>query len=300
MSPATDNNGQLNQMANSFARIEWRFNRTPRGVLGGCFRCGAPRMRLCACFENVQASKKSSELNDSFAASQSQDAPQQRYWSPSTGSEQDDGHKWQTVWNNDARGLSVPNWKRFKVPRKVSGDHSVAKESQLKTQIRAGTAFGERSGGLTYNVMSSRPGSVLNRPASALSGSVLSRPQSALDRPASSLDSIQSTLERLKGWRDQGLMDIDEYVPFMKPPQFLFSCLHKSRIAGTSGRRAPSSPSCPNQPASMVDLNDSAHHPNSGHHPIKRTFAKQPPMRLIPASFPCRRSAHRTYGRSRR
>lgn len=156
---------------------------------------------MCMCFENIKASKKSSELNDSFAAAQCLDAlPPKRATTPSLSAVsrlpineigQTDDKKWQTVWNNDAGGLSVANWKRFNVPRKVTGDHMLAKEVQIKGQVRSGSSASNRSNSLSFNVGNSRP-------------------VSAMDRPTSSLDTIQSTLERLKDWCDQGLMDANE------------------------------------------------------------------------------------------
>ena len=158
-------------------------------------------MRMCNCFENVKAAKKNSELNDSFAAARIEQMPPKRATSAMSqvsrlaieAVEHDEGKKWQTTWNNDAGGTNVANWKKFSVPRKVSGDPMLAKDAQIKEQIRSSSSASNRSNSLTYNIANSRP-------------------LSAMDRPASSLDSIQSTLERLKEWCDQGLMDIDEWV----------------------------------------------------------------------------------------
>ena len=159
---------------------------------------------MCTCFENVKASKKSSELNDSFAAAQCMEAlPPKRASTPALSSvpklsinlSGQSGHtedkKWQTNFNSDASGLNVANWKKFNIPRKVGGDQTLAKEVKIKEQVRSGSSASIRSNSLSFNVGGSRPAS-------------------ALDRPASSLDTIQSTLERLKEWCDQGLMDAEE------------------------------------------------------------------------------------------
>ena len=44
------------------------FYPTPRGVLGGCFRCRAAKMRNCSCYEDLEAKRRNTELNDSFMA----------------------------------------------------------------------------------------------------------------------------------------------------------------------------------------------------------------------------------------
>jgi hypothetical protein len=159
---------------------------------------------MCACFENIKASKKSSELNDSFAAATCMEAlPPKRTSTPALSSVPKfaintfgqsgipEDKKWQTNFNSDASGLNVANWKKFNVPRKVAGDQLLAKEVKIKEQVRSGSSASIRSNSLSINLGGSRPAS-------------------AMDRPASSLDSIQSTLERLKEWCDQGLMDAEE------------------------------------------------------------------------------------------
>jgi hypothetical protein len=42
------------------------FYPTPRGVLGGCFRCRAAKMRNCTCYEDLEVKRRNTELNDSF------------------------------------------------------------------------------------------------------------------------------------------------------------------------------------------------------------------------------------------
>ncbi len=63
----------------TFCRAECNkrgFYPTPRGVFGGCFRCGASKMRNCFCYEDLDAKRRNTELNDSYLASSS---PGQRF-----------------------------------------------------------------------------------------------------------------------------------------------------------------------------------------------------------------------------